>query len=144
MKAAEIIRLAREIVGTPYLHQARIGGLAVDCAGVPAYVGTKLGVDFNDFTQYGRQPVPAEMKKALDGALIRVPSVAQMQLADVVWIRFEEEPQHLGILGDHPRGGFTLIHAFNGMGFKKVVEHGLDEKWRKRIHGVWRYPGVEL
>lgn len=143
MTAQEIVRLAREIIGTPYRHQARVGAVAVDCAGVPAYVGTKLGVDFRDFTQYGRQPVPSEMKAALDGALVRVPSLAQMQIGDVVWIRFQKEPQHLGILGDHPDGGFSLIHSFNGAGFNKVIEHRLDATWRARIHGAWRYPGVE-
>lgn len=143
MKAQEIVKLAREIVGTPYAHQARIGGVAVDCAGVPAYVGTKLGVDFKDFTRYGRQPVPAEMKAALDRTLIRVP-LEEMQIGDVVWIRFEKEPQHLGILADHPNGGFSLIHAYNGAGFKKVLAHRLDEGWRRRVVAAWRYPGVEL
>jgi cell wall-associated NlpC family hydrolase len=143
VKASEIVDMAREVLGTPYQHQGRIGHLALDCAGVPAHVARRLEMDFTDVTRYGRQPVPHEMKAALDGALQRVP-LEQLQIGDVVWIRFEKEPQHLAILGDHPNGGFTLIHAYNAAGFKEVIEHRLDAKWRARIHAAWRFHGVEL
>jgi cell wall-associated NlpC family hydrolase len=142
MKAGEIVALARETIGTPYQHQGRINGVALDCAGVPAYVGRRLGLAFTDRTRYGRQPLPAEMRAALDENLQRVRKV-DMQVGDVVWIRFERVPQHLAIVGDYPHGGFSLIHAYNGEGVGSVVEHRLDEQWLARIAGVWRYPGIE-
>ncbi len=141
MTPAQIVAVARQTLGTPYQHQQRTNGLALDCAGVPVYVGKQLGFVFDDFTRYGRLPVPAEMRSALDATLDRVPK-ADMQLGDVVWIRFESEPQHLAILGDYPHGGFSLIHATNGAGLNKVVEHRLDADWLARIVGVWRFRGV--
>jgi cell wall-associated NlpC family hydrolase len=143
MKAQEIIALARETLGTPYRHQGRIGTLSVDCAGVPVHVATRLGLPLSDYARYGRLPNPAEMRAALDRNLVRV-SKADMQLGDVAWIRFNAEPQHLAIIGDCSYGGFSLIHAYNGAGLNKVVEHRLDSTWLARIAAMWRYPGVEL
>lgn len=138
----QIVALARETLGTPYQHQCRVNGVALDCAGVPVHVGTRLGLDFQDVVGYGRQPQPDEMRRALDSRLLRVAKTC-MQPGDVAWIRFKEEPQHLGIVGDYHLGGLSLIHAYNSGGLNKVVEHRLDDKWLARIVAVWRYPGVE-
>jgi cell wall-associated NlpC family hydrolase len=143
MKPLEIVAIAREVIGTPYMHQQRVAGLALDCAGVPVHVARRLGLSFDDITNYGRLPQPDEMRKVLDGNLTRVPK-AQMQFGDVAWIRFHTEPQHFAILGNYRYGGFSLIHASNGSGLKAVVEHRMDERWRDRIVGVWRFPGVEV
>jgi uncharacterized protein YijF (DUF1287 family) len=82
------------------------------------------------------------MRAALDDHLDRIP-VAQMQPSDVVWMRFDGEPQHLGVVGDYVHGGLSLIHAYNGAGLNKVVEHRLDEAWRRRIVAAWRFRGIE-
>lgn len=142
MKATEVVAAARETLGTPYAHQGRVNGLALDCAGVPVYVAKKFGVPLTDYTRYGRLPVPAEMRAALDAHLTRVP-VADLRVGDVAWIRFTGEPQHLALVGDHVFGGLSLIHAYNGNGPGRVVEHVLNDAWRSRIVAAWRYPGVE-
>jgi cell wall-associated NlpC family hydrolase len=138
---AEIVAIARETLGTPYQHQQRINGVALDCAGVPMHVAVRLGVPIQDVVGYGRQPMPTEMRHALDNNLTRVPR-HQMQPGDVVWIRFGLQPQHFGVVGDYLYGGLSLIHAFNAPGVNKVVEHRIDEGWQARIVGVWRFPGV--
>jgi len=138
----EIVRLARETLGTPYQHQQRVNGLALDCAGVPVYVGLKLGLKFEDITDYGKMPNPEQMRAALDKTLVRI-NKKSLQPGDVVWIRFQREPQHLAIVGDYPFGGLSLIHATNGAGLDRVVEHRLDEAWLSRIVAAWRYAGVE-
>jgi hypothetical protein len=119
-----------------------VAGLALDCAGVPVHVAKTLGVPLADYTRYGRLPVPAEMRAALDAHLERIPDERHAP-GDVVWMRFEKEPQHLGIVGDYVHGGLSLIHAYNGAGVNRVVEHRLDDTWRARIVAAWRYPGVE-
>jgi cell wall-associated NlpC family hydrolase len=142
MKPLEVVAIARETLGTPYGHQQRVNGLALDCAGVPAYVGLRLGVKFDDVTNYGRLPQPAEVRKALEANMLRV-NKADMQFGDVAWIKFTSEPQHFAIVGDYLYGGFSLIHAYNGSGLKMVIEHRLDPQWLARIVAVWRFPGVE-
>lgn len=142
MNASAIVAAARETLGTPYQHQGRVNGLALDCAGVPVHVAKRLGIAVEDATRYGRLPVPAEMRARLDEHLDRVPTAA-MRVGDIAWIRFDLEPQHLAIIGDHPGGGLTLIHAYNCAGLNRVVEHGIDETWRRRIVAAWRFRGVE-
>lgn len=142
MKPLEIVAIARDAIGTPYKHQQRVAGLALDCAGVPVHVAKRIGMSFEDITNYGRLPVPAEMRRVLDTNMTRVP-LAEMQIGDVVWLKFRVEPQHFGVLGNYYLGGFSLIHAYNGAGLSKVVEHRLDEQWAARIVSAWRFPGVE-
>jgi len=138
----DIVAIARETLNTPYAHQQRINGLAMDCAGVPIFVARRLGMDFQDLANYGRLPQPAEMRNVLEANLVRVPK-DQMKIGDVAWLKFRVEPQHFGILGNYRLGGFSLIHAYNGSGLSKVVEHRLDEQWAARVVSVWRFPGVE-
>jgi hypothetical protein len=142
MKPEQIAAIARETLDTPWQHQQRIAGLAMDCAGLPIFIGKRLGMPVDSLANYGRLPVPAEMRTELDRSLVRV-SKSDMQVGDVAWIRFEVEPQHFGIIGDYRYGGFSLIHAYNGAGVNRVVEHRLDSEWMGRIVGVWRFPGVE-
>lgn len=141
--ALEIVALARETIGTPYQHQQRVAGLALDCAGVPVHVAQRLGMSFEDLTNYGRLPVPDEMRRILDANLIRV-ARAGMQPGDVAWIKFEREPQHFGVVGNYRYGGLSLIHAYNGVGLAQVGEHRIDEAWARRIVAVWRFPQVVI
>jgi hypothetical protein len=145
IKARDIVAAARETLGTLYWLRGRVSGFAIDCAGVPVHVAKRLGIPLEDFVAYGRLPFPVEMRNQLDKQLMRVPK-AEMQIGDIAWIRMREngETQHLGIVADYHLGGFSLIHAYNGSGLNKVVEHRIDEQWMARIVGVWRYPGVEL
>lgn len=142
MKRTDIVAAARETLGTPYMHQGRVNGLALDCAGVPVYVAQKFGVPLVDYTRYGRLPVPIEMRAALDAHLTRIKR-GDIGLGDVVWIKFETEPQHLGIIGDYRYGGLSVIHAYNGAGLNRVVEHRLDEIWARRIVAAWRYREID-
>jgi hypothetical protein len=141
MTPLDIVAIARETIGTPWQHQGRIAGLAMDCAGVPVHVAKRLGVSFEDITNYGRLPMPDEMKRALDKNLVRV-AKAEMQPGDVAWLKFEVEPQHFGIIGNYLYGGLSLIHAYNGVGLDRVGEHRIDDAWHQRIVGVWRFPQV--
>ena len=43
------------------------------------------------------------------------------------------EPQHVALITDK-----GIIHSYSGVG--KVVEHALDESWRRRIVAAYRYP----
>lgn len=145
MRRSEIVAAARGTLGTPWLHQGRVNGLALDCAGVPVHVAKTLGVSMDplyELTRYGRLPVPAEMRAALDANLDRV-RTADIQPGDVVWMRFDGEPQHLAIVGNYVHGGLSLIHAYNGAGLNKVVEHRLDETWRRRIVAAWKYREID-
>jgi hypothetical protein len=50
MIADNVIEAARECLGTPFRHQGRIVGEALDCAGVAVHVAERLGYGVLDVT----------------------------------------------------------------------------------------------
>ena len=62
----KIVKLARECLGTPYIHQGRHKGVGLDCAGLVAYVLDGLNLPYNDMRGYPRTPYEGMLKKALD------------------------------------------------------------------------------
>lgn len=131
MQSKDIIAYARETLGTPYAHQGRLCGMALDCAGVAAYVAGRLNVKFNDRPGYSRLPVDGLLESVMDDqpCLVRV---YDKQPGDILVMRFMGDPQHLAIYT-----GDTIIHAYEGTG--RVVEHRIDNAWEKRIVRVYRF-----
>ncbi|MGZ3325692.1 MAG: hypothetical protein ACXU85_00945, partial [Xanthobacteraceae bacterium] len=86
MDRKQIVAIARSQLGARWQHQARVGGVAMDCAGLPILIGQQLGMSVQALANYGRLPVPAEMRRELDAHLERVPK-AEMQPGDVVWLK---------------------------------------------------------
>lgn len=111
-----VIHLARECLGTPFVHQGRIPGKALDCAGVLVYIFNGLGLPYSDEIGYPRRPY----KGQLEAGLARQPhlkrvAVTELQPGDIVLFRVKAAPQHIGVYT-----GATLIHAAFDPG--RVVE----------------------
>ena len=136
MNAEQIIAAARACLGTPFVHQGRIPGQALDCAGLVMAVAQSIGADYQDQPGYGRTPANGLLQQALNiqPCLERV-KIAERQPGDVLLMRFATEPQHLAI-----DAGDTLIHSYQQVG--KVCEHGLTDVWLKRIVAVYRFRGL--
>ena len=134
-----IVAEARSWIGTPWAHQQREKGRAVDCAGFASMTGKNAGVSTFDMRDYERLP-NGTMLGILGREMTRIP-VSTMQPADVVAIAFNGEPMHIGIVtpywhGDH----LAIVHASNQRG--KVCEHRIDPVLRRMIVAAFRYPGV--
>lgn len=145
--AQDIIAKAREYVGTPYHHQGRVKGVALDCVGLIFGVCEELGlVDVEgvpilraDNTNYSNEITDIFVHRECQRRLIERPAnelcpgcVCTMRVPIAV---------HCGVASVLPGGMLGMIHAYNGGTFK-CVEHGMDEKWRRRIAGVFKIPGV--
>lgn len=133
-----VVAAARSHLGTPWVHQGRLVGHALDCAGLVIVVARQLGLVAPEFdvAGYGRAP---------DGSMERwcaqhMQRIAQPELGAVAMIVVAREPQHLGIVGDYVHGGFSLIHAASAIG--RVVEHRLMWSNNLRFVAAWRMPGV--
>jgi NlpC/P60 family putative phage cell wall peptidase len=135
-----IIDSVRACIGTPFKHQGRHKGVGLDCVGlvrwpvidVPLHAYTAQ----DNFTQYGRSPVPSAMGAKLAEYFVEIP-IADAQPGDILWFKVRHDPQHLGILTDTG----TIIHAIAN-GPHKVVEHILDARWKERIVKAYQYKGV--
>lgn len=135
MSAADaIVAAARAALGTPFRHQGRLPGTALDCAGLALTSAQAAGIAVLDQAGYPRRAGGAMLEAALDGqpALERVTDAPQA--GDILLMRFEGDPQHLAVCA-----GSTVIHAWATL--RRVVEHDLTDEWRRRIVRVYRVRG---
>ncbi len=129
-----LIAAARECLDTPFAHQGRILGRALDCAGVAVHAARRCGQDVNEPAAYGRLPNNAMLEWWLDQQSF-LERAALPAAGDLLLMRFTGEPQHLALYT-----GTTIIHAYEAVG--RVVEHRLDDKWRRRIVRAYRFKGM--
>lgn len=131
MKASEIVAAARECLCTPFRHQGRIPGLALDCAGVAVHAARRVGCSVAEPAAYGRLPHGGLLESWCERQdfLARADAPAA---GDLLLMRFMAEPQHLAVCT-----GAGIVHAYEGIG--RTVEHDLDARWRRRIVRVYRF-----
>lgn len=135
-RAELVLAAAKSAIGTPFRHQGRtLRGL--DCAGLAIHCAQAAGIATYDETDYPRQPGGGRLEAAFDKQpeLKRI-NVSEMMPGDVLLMTFEGQPQHVAIAGNNG----TIIHAYETLG--RVVEHGLNDFWRKRIVRAYRFVEV--
>ncbi len=138
---ADVVTQAREWIGTPFQHQQRTKGVAVDCAGLVIGVCRDLGlvVPAFDVGGYARQPDGVSLLRACNEHMTPVRQ-EDMQPGDVVVVAYDKAPGHMGILGDYRHGGLSIIHA--AMKPPRVVETRLWFTKQMRFIAAYRLPGI--
>lgn len=134
----QIVAEARTYLGVPFVHQGR-GTAGIDCAGVVIKCAHALGLSSFDIRSYRRVPDGKEMLRLCREQMVEI-DPATVRPGDVLLFRGDFRPRHLAIVGDHPCGGLSIIHAHYESG--KVVEFTLDHSWRSKIVAAFRLPGV--
>lgn len=141
-----IVAQARTWLGTPFHHQGRVKGVGCDCLGLIVGVARELaltdekGFLLADYDQPNYSPLPdgRGLKTAVSLHLLELPSIGEALPGDVPLIRFQNDPQHVGILAKLDDGSDSLIHCYSNTG--KVVEHRLNDTWRRMIIAAYRFP----
>lgn len=141
----QIADQARTWIGTPFQHQGHLKKLGVDCIGLIRGVMVETGKLPPDWRQkmghirgmvaYGRTP-DGRLIELLREHMREIP-VSEAQVADVVLVKFPgvEHAQHVGFLVDRKDGGIGILHAYN----QGVVEHRLDDRWRRRVVAAFSF-----
>lgn len=141
---ADVVAEARRWLGTPWVHQAALRGIATDCLGLVAGVGLALELPGADrwrgdtrMRGYSRAPNPKLMLQVC-GEYLDPIARNDVQPGDILLMRFDEAPQHFAILScaRPPR----IVHAYAGIG--RVTENGLDAVWLARVVRAYRYRGL--
>ncbi|MBE1284718.1 MAG: peptidase [Rhodobacteraceae bacterium] len=138
----DVVRVARNWLGTPYVHQASLRGAGSDCLGLIRGVWRELlGSEPEVAPPYSMDWSEPQGEERLWTAatrhLIAKPKT-EMSEGDVVLFRMRagSVAKHLGILSvTGPDAKF--IHAYSGHG---VVENALSVPWRRRIVGCFEFP----
>ncbi len=137
----EVVRLARAMIGTPYRHQGRVPGRALDCVGLLICVANAAGLeDAFDCTNYPKYPLNAEVGKSLAAKAALVPGgLGEARDADIALFTDQQWATHTGWLATQ-NGQRSVIHAYALA--RCVVEHPLDSDWRRRVVAVYRHPRI--
>lgn len=137
----EVVAKAREWLGTPFEHQHRMKGVAVDCAGLLIGVARELGLVAPDFdvSGYARQPDGVSLLRWCDQYMTRVRR-DQLQPGHVVVVIYDVDPGHIGMVGNYAHGGLSMIHAAAKSG--KVIETRLLFTRQMRFVAAFNIPGV--
>jgi cell wall-associated NlpC family hydrolase len=134
MTADEIIAAARAELGTPFVHQGRLPGKALDCIGL-AIVVARTWHTVEDTAAYGRSPLNGLLQAGFDAHPL-LERIAQPEPGCILLMRFGKNPQHVAICA-----GETVIHSYGTVG--KVVEHRFSDVWRARVVRSYRLRGIE-
>jgi cell wall-associated NlpC family hydrolase len=142
----DIVSAARGWLGTPFRHQGRVKGLGLDCVGLPIMVAHELGITAKDghavapmeYCDYPEQPVDGRVLRICQELMIETSKPAQP--GDVLCFRVPSVPCHVAIVSDLSIAYLGIIHVNRFIG--RVVEHRLDQKWRRRIAAGFNFAGV--
>lgn len=134
------VALAREWLGTPYVHQASCKGAGCDCLGLIRGIWRELyGQEPEQVPGYTRDWSEATGEEALWEAGARLMNsrpVGQVPSAgDVLLFRMRTQSvaKHIGLY----TGAGHFIHSYEGCG---VVEVPLSKPWARRVVARFELP----
>lgn len=120
---------ARKYIGVKFKHQGRKEH-GLDCAGLVWIAYRDLGVTLSDFRKYPPDPVrhgskltDYVIKELGEPFAVEPVRYEDIKENDVIVIRYRHEPHHMAVVGRHPLGYLSLIHAHGLYG--KVIEQGM-------------------
>lgn len=148
VKREVVVAAGRRYLDTPFRHQGRLLGVGCDCVGIPLMVAGDLGLldksgmplNGDCFRSYSSQPADNYVHDMCMEHLVYKP-VREMLPGDIVSMKVVTAACHTAMVTEDANGRVCILHAYSG-GPGKVVEHLLDEKWRRRIVGCFKYPEV--
>lgn len=132
---------ARRYVGVPWVHRGR-SSERIDCVGLAVVAAQELGWAVEDLADYPRHTsgnrLQAQIEKNLGAPVCVFPALEDLQPNDVVTLRYGKHGRmrHVGVVGVHPEGGLSLIHADGRIG--RVVEQRIDAQSITRFVNVYR------
>jgi NlpC/P60 family putative phage cell wall peptidase len=142
---AQIIEEARTWAGTRWHHQASKKGVGCDCIGLIVGVARVLGIEGAaeydaclEARGYGHIPDPTMLTIMAKRFLLPI-NFDDMQVADILVMRFAVEPQHFALISEAKCA--RIIHAYAEA--RRVTEHGMDALWRSRVVRAYSYRGIK-
>lgn len=145
IKRQDIVDEARSHVGTPWVHQGRQPGVALDCAGLIAVVGKNLGATIHDYTEYSRDTYNNDFLIHFDKAGLRTKPTSQMAPGDILIFKHGQFVCHGGIVVHRGLPVDRMVHAFARPKVMRTIEERLTPQFLQAmpLMACYEYPGVE-
>lgn len=138
MNADDFINAARSFIGTPFSHQGRSPGAALDCAGMVICAAKKCGLDLPDKESYATVPDGMEFVQIIESVCNRIP-LAVIKPGDLLVFAWTKEPQHIAIVSNVEP--MRIVHSWSGAA--GVVENDVDDYWKRRLRRCYRLKGMD-
>lgn len=145
MKREDVVRVAKEYIGTPWHHCGRKKGVGVDCAGLLFCVFGELGAELNDPLRYSMDD---EFEMLLKVASDHCDQSDSRRPGEILLFRNLTVPatvrmyNHCAIYHEDD-GVPSMIHAWNGGSISKVVSQPIDRFWMRSLHSAWTFRGLK-
>lgn len=130
MTPDDLINNARSYLGTPFRHQGRLPGVALDCVGLIVCSALATGLQVRDVHDYPSEPDGGRLMRELDKQFARLTWPGRP--GDVLVMRFIHDPRHVALFT-----GETIIHAKGPVG--EVIEQRFDKRLSDLVVAAFRF-----
>lgn len=145
MGSSKQVTAARAYLGVKFRHRGR-GPHGLDCSGLVVRAYADAGVEVHDYRLYGPEPFRDGLVHHCTlafGEPIKIAPVTSgdLQDGDVVLMRYDVEPHHMGLVAAVEYAGqpaFNIVHAEGHAG--RVLEQRLSDDMMARITHLFRRP----
>ena len=138
----QVVEIARNWIGTPYVHQSSVKGAGCDCLGLLRGVwreirGPEPEVAPAYSMDWGDDPANPVLLHAATRHLVAKP-LSDVAPGDVLifQMRANAAPKHVGLQGETGVNA-TCIHVYSG---HAVLESPLSAPWQRRIAARFAFP----
>lgn len=145
-EATKSVSIARDWIGTPYVHQSATKGAGTDCLGLIRGIWRGLyGAEPQTIPAYSMDWSEPQGQEALWQAAIQhlvAKPVEDARAGDVILFRMRQGAvaKHLGVQG-RTGAHATFIHAYHRRG---VIESPLSAPWARRVVARFEFPQETL
>ena len=128
MTKEDIIKYARETIGTPIIPQGRLCGIGLDCIGLIKYIADKGGYALPDYNHYSCRD-SLMLSTLMDKHFKKT---CHLSIANIISFQLYSTC-HLGIYA-----GDTMIHS----GKSVIAEVNFDTPWMSKVDAMYNWRGV--
>ena len=138
----EIVKTAREYIGTKWVHQGRLKGKSIDCLGLLVCIAREFGAKVKkDRTDYDNRKIDTGAMREILRYYMKEITFRECGPGDIILFRMNGSPQHLGLKTDK-----GMIHA--NMRTRFVREDSMDKFIMKDVvccydFRPWEWKGKE-
>lgn len=135
---SNVVSSAREFLGTPWAHAARLKNVGVDCTGLVICAFNENGAEIPDKFDYSLGDEFVGLVRILNKYFSKH-KLQNRRAGDVLLFRAKDMYNHVGLMVDEQH----FVHAYSDPAFNRVVLTKFDGYWKQRLSAVYSFKGFE-